>query len=51
LNILIEGNVPKAAGVSSSSALCVCAALAALHANGGEALLKKEDFIERCITG
>lgn len=40
--VLIEGNVPLAAGVSSSSALCVCSALAALHANkAAETILKK----------
>ena len=33
LDVVIEGNVPLAAGVSSSSALCVCSALAAVHAN------------------
>jgi galactokinase len=48
----MEGNVPIAAGLSSSSALCVCAALTAFEANGGEeAGLGKEGFIERVITG
>jgi galactokinase len=33
MKIVIEGNIPIAAGLSSSSALCVCSALAALYAN------------------
>jgi len=32
--ILIESLVPPAAGLSSSSAFCVCAAVTTLHANG-----------------
>lgn len=33
---MISGNIPPAAGLSSSSALCVCSALASLHANGAD---------------
>lgn len=52
LDLIIEGNVPLAAGVSSSSALCVCSALAAIHANNAtDKLQNKEEFIERVITG
>lgn len=43
LDILIEGNVPLAAGVSSSSALCVCSALAAFHANQGSSSLQSKE--------
>jgi N-acetylgalactosamine kinase len=55
LEVMISGNVPIAAGLSSSSALCVCAALAALYANGGiqgdyqEG--SREQFIEAVIAG
>lgn len=34
MKILIDSNVPAAAGLSSSSAFCVCAAITTLHANG-----------------
>jgi galactokinase len=33
MQVMISGNIPIAAGLSSSSALCVCSALASLHAN------------------
>ncbi len=52
---MISGNIPPAAGLSSSSALCVCSALASMHANSGdekhEKEGKKEDFIETVIVG
>ena len=50
LDVMISGNIPTAAGLSSSSALCVCAALAAFQANGGKEG-PKEKFIERVIKG
>ena len=34
LKILIQSLVPPAAGLSSSSAFCVCTAITTLHANG-----------------
>ena len=34
MKILIDSLVPQAAGLSSSSAFCVCAAVTMLHANG-----------------
>lgn len=49
LKTLISGNVPLGSGLSSSSALCVCAALAAYQANDHSQLNKVEDFIEATI--
>lgn len=43
LDVVIEGNVPLAAGVSSSSALCVCSALAAIHANNATDKLQNKE--------
>jgi galactokinase len=40
LDVVIEGNIPLAAGVSSSSALCVSSALAAIYANQGTSKLQ-----------
>jgi galactokinase len=55
MDVVISGNVPVAAGLSSSSALCVCSALAALQANSGDDAPfiegSREHFIERVITG
>jgi galactokinase len=36
MQVLIGGNVPVAAGLSSSAAFTVCSALVALHANGAD---------------
>lgn len=36
MQILVGGNVPLAAGLSSSAAFTVCSALVGLHANGGD---------------
>ena len=36
LQVVVSGNVPKAAGLSSSAAFTVCSALASLHANKGD---------------
>ncbi len=47
--LLIGGNIPTAAGLSSSSALCVCSALVSLklaHQN-----LSETQFIEAVIRG
>jgi N-acetylgalactosamine kinase len=51
LQILIEGNIPVASGVSSSSALCVCSALVSHTANEGRIKpIPKEEFVQRCIS-
>ena len=49
LKILISGNVPLAAGLSSSSALTVCSTLLTLVANGLQKNKKKTEFVERII--
>jgi galactokinase len=36
MQLLVAGNVPVAAGLSSSAAFTVCSALVGLHANGGD---------------
>ena len=36
MEVLVSGNVTVAAGLSSSSALCVCSALASLHLHEGD---------------
>lgn len=36
LQVVVGGNVPLAAGLSSSAAFTVCSALSSLHANGGD---------------
>lgn len=36
MQCLVGGNVPLAAGLSSSAAFTVCSALVSLHANGGD---------------
>ena len=48
MNICLHGSVPKSAGLSSSSALVVCAALATVYANKLE--LSKTDLAETCAT-
>lgn len=47
IDILVEGDVPPSAGLSSSSALVCCAALATAFANGIN-LPSKKDFAELC---
>jgi N-acetylgalactosamine kinase len=46
MNALVSGNIPQAAGLSSSSALVVCAAEASLHLNGLE--FSPKYFVEFC---
>ncbi|CAH3144648.1 unnamed protein product [Porites evermanni] len=46
LNLLVDGNVPKSAGLSSSSALVCCSGLATVHGNGLE--LSKHELAEVC---
>jgi len=48
MNICLHGSVPKSAGLSSSSALVVCAALATAYANNLE--LGKTELAETCAT-
>lgn len=49
LQCVVDGTIPKSAGLSSSSALVCCAALATMHANS-QALSKKElsDMCANC---
>ena len=47
MDVLLDGSVPPSAGVSSSSALVCCAALASTYANKVE-LPSKKDFAELC---
>ncbi|VDI51374.1 N-acetylgalactosamine kinase [Mytilus galloprovincialis] len=49
LQCVVDGTIPKSAGLSSSSALVCCAALVTMHANG-QALSKKElsDMCAHC---
>lgn len=52
MDIVVAGNVPIAAGLSSSSSLCVCAAVAARKANEKHAPpCSLEHFIETVIKG
>lgn len=46
MNVFVWGQVPKSAGLSSSSALVVCSALTTLHAN--KLTLSKTDLAETC---
>jgi galactokinase len=48
LQVLIEGNIPWAAGISSSSAFSVCSAMVSHFSNKAKNI-EKEEFIERCI--
>lgn len=47
-NVCVWGCVPKSAGLSSSSALVVCSALATLHANNLD--LSKNELAETCAV-
>ena len=49
MNIIVEGNIPLSAGLSSSSALVVAAAEAALNLNGLE--LSPQEFVDLCAEG
>lgn len=46
MNVCLYGQVPKSAGLSSSSALVVCSALATAYANKFK--ITKEELAERC---
>ncbi|EDO48810.1 predicted protein [Nematostella vectensis] len=46
MNVLVDGNVPNSAGLSSSSALVCCSCLATLHVNTLE--LSKTELAEVC---
>jgi galactokinase len=48
--ILIDSHVPPAAGVSSSSAFTVCAAVVTMHANGLAGKIPKGDLSKMCVT-
>ena len=47
--ILIDSHVPPAAGVSSSSAFCVCAAVTTMHVNGMTNKIPKGDLSQMCV--
>ena len=49
LKVLVEGNVPIASGLSSSSSFCVCSAFLSLHANKLEPWTHRQELIERII--
>ncbi|XP_046863679.1 N-acetylgalactosamine kinase-like [Xenia sp. Carnegie-2017] len=46
MSVLVDGNVPKNAGLSSSSAFVCCSGLATMHVNGGN--LSKVEIAEVC---
>jgi len=48
MNALVSGNIPRAAGLASSSAVVVCAAEACLYLNGLQ--FSPEEFVEFCGT-
>ena len=48
IDVLIEGNIPWASGLSSSSALCTCTALGVIKAHG-EKIKDKGTFIDRVV--
>jgi N-acetylgalactosamine kinase len=48
MNICVYGTIPKSSGLSSSSALVVCAALVTLHAN--KLSLTKTQLAELCAS-
>jgi len=41
LQIIIEGNIPWASGISSSSAFCVCSAMVSHYANRTKQITKE----------
>jgi N-acetylgalactosamine kinase len=49
LKILVEGNVPIASGLSSSSSFCVCSALLSVYANSLTDFTRQEDLIGHII--
>ncbi|XP_062509846.1 N-acetylgalactosamine kinase-like [Corticium candelabrum] len=46
MDVIIDGDVPMAAGLSSSSALVCCSGLATMHGNGGQ--LTKVEIADVC---
>lgn len=48
MDLLVDGNIPPSAGLSSSSALVCCAALTTAFANHKVDLPSKKDFAELC---
>lgn len=49
LKIFIDSLVPPAAGLSSSSAFTVCAAVATMHANGLTDKIEQQKLADLCI--
>jgi|LauGreDrversion4_2_1035121.scaffolds.fasta_scaffold435616_1 N-acetylgalactosamine kinase len=48
--VLIDSHVPPAAGVSSSSAFTVCAAVVTIHANSLHEVIPKGDLSQLCVS-
>ena len=48
--VLIDSHVPPAAGVSSSSAFTVCAAVVTMHANNMHEVIPKGDLSKLCVS-
>lgn len=49
MKIFLSSIVPPAAGLSSSSAFCVCAAVATMHANGLTGKIDQAKLANLCI--
>ena len=48
--VLIDSHVPPAAGVSSSSAFTVCAAIVTMHVNNMHLTIPKGDLSKMCVA-
>jgi N-acetylgalactosamine kinase len=46
MDVLVDGNIPVAAGLSSSSAFVCCSGLATMYVNGGH--LSKTEIADVC---
>ena len=50
IKVLVSGNVPIAAGLSSSSSLVVCSGIMTLFANNQSPLIDKFSFVNKLIV-